>query len=248
MVDRKCATCDHPIRSSALRLCIRCQTELRRRLGAQTWAREQLLVEYRMQAHKQARGRGGAGHEGPIPFDNRAALLLLRQAKMLRWYADTVQRVRGEESPFGPTCRACRHRSCKAIRAGILLSSSVPAMALYLLRNLELLKRNHFGQTLLERLRLLDGQVLRIVDLPEMRTRFRVGPCPKILDGVPCTGRVDACIPADERLGGWLECKTCGTTWPSWEWTSAGQAILARETQLRLQAAIAEQLKRKAAV
>jgi hypothetical protein len=248
VADRKCATCDHPIRSSALRLCIRCQSELRRRLGNQAWAQEQLLVEYRKQAHKQARARAAVGHVEPIPFDNRASQLLLRQAKLLKRHAGTMQRIRREPPMLGPTCRACRHRSCRTIRAGVLLSSSVPAMALYLARNLELLKRNHFGQTLLEQLRPLDEQVLRIVDLPEMRTRFLAGPCPKIIDDVPCPGRVDACIPADERLGGWLECKTCGATWPSWEWTSAGQAILARETQLQLQAAIAEQLKRKAAV
>jgi len=248
MAERKCATCDQPVRSSALRICIRCQVELRKHLGMQGWAEQQLLIEFRRQARKHAQQRSNGGNT-PIPFDDRAAKLLRRQRQILARYAGDVLRRRGVRLTEGPICVSCRHGSCKAIRAGLILSRSVTGAAEYLGRNMELLKRQHYGQTLLEQLRPLNADVIRVVDLPEMRSRFAAGPCPKTVvvnnEDLPCLGRVDANVPADERLPAYLLCNSCGFRWPSWEWNRAGSDILAREAQLALQDAMLRQFTKR---
>lgn len=75
----------------------------------------------------------------------------------------------------------------------------------------------------------------RAIDLPALRTRFTVGPCPELLadidsDGkpteVPCAGEVWAFIPADPDRHAWMRCTSCAAEWDTTQWLRAGERML----------------------
>lgn len=66
-----------------------------------------------------------------------------------------------------------------------------------------------------------------VVDHPQNRASFKVGPCPELAEaGRYCAGEVWASIPAqrqERRASMW--CRVCGAAWPPPLWRRVGQRI-----------------------
>ena len=81
----------------------------------------------------------------------------------------------------------------------------------------------------------LHGRAVRLVDAPDVRQRFQVGPCPEVTveDGlvVHCPGDVFAWIPSDSGLRPVLACNRCESQWTSEQWRRVGVRIRAEKAR-----------------
>jgi hypothetical protein len=100
--------------------------------------------------------------------------------------------------------------------------------------------------------RALSVHVLRVIDSPENRTKFAVGPCPQTYHDEydregPCPGLVEVIIPGDDRPR-ILRCVVCKIEWRSDknEWMKVTRRIKEREAQIKAQRSMAEAIGRKA--
>lgn len=89
----------------------------------------------------------------------------------------------------------------------------------------------------------LHQTAVRLVDIPEVRQRFEVGPCPETTaeEGQleHCVGDVWAWIPSDEQVRPVLQCNTCETRWTPEQWARLGGRIRVeaeRRAAIRLRA------------
>lgn len=78
------------------------------------------------------------------------------------------------------------------------------------------------------------------VDLPAVRSRVNVGPCPeRTEDNEPCAGLIVAVYPSDIDDGPHMDCtpppsgvRVCGKSWPASQWSHLGDRIVARKAQI----------------
>jgi hypothetical protein len=159
-----------------------------------------------------------------MPYDSRAARLLERQTAWLAGWVATVRRLDRHDRWGDPS---------------ELPRPSMRVLADYVTATLPVLRHKPEGPALLAEARHLRDDIAAVIDLPETLIRA-LGPCPKLwpLDGheEPCPGEVEAVVPVDESKAAILRCTACKAEWPSWQWTRAGAAILARKDQLERQA------------
>ena len=230
---RTCAGCPNPARNQRT-ICAACEGELSRRLLDQPSLYEALLAKYTKQTHEVEQVRRSGSPTWPLPFVERAGWLIYDQARFLAAWSGHVRHLSGPH-PDGPTCpRVCGHRSCSAIRRGHSILPSVALRSFYVDAGIPLLRSRPEIAEMLERLRAFGRSCIIAVDTPEVRTRVHAGPCPKVWpngDGVDeaCPGQVDAIFPADEREDCFMKCSACRAEWPSIQWASTGDKILARK-------------------
>lgn len=246
---RLCAGCDHPAHNQRV-ICVRCEGEARRKLSNQTSLHDDLTTEYLRLVRKTEQLRVTSARSFPIPYEAKAADLLRRQHSWLEGWTAVVLRLRPQQ--IGPYCGTCRHTSCKTVRdTQPPTTPQIPDMACYVEAALPILRKKPEAAQLLSELRKLTGDIITVIDLPEIRTRINAGPCPKLWphEGVeePCPGQVEAIVPADETIPAVLRCTACHAEWPSVEWTTAGKRILARSNQIKQQQQLAKQFAKGAA-
>lgn len=242
MAARRCATCDIEVRDQVV-TCRRCERECRRRLVDQAAHHAELNLELRREVRKHELLKS-AGLTWRIPFNDQASQLIRRQQTLLAGWTATLTRLR--PAPAGPWCSwACKHPSCKAARDLRPPAASVAARSTWLAMHVGFLRRRVESKLLLEAVRKLDRDVIRLVDLPANRSQIHVGPCPNVWpleDGGTeyCPGEVDAQFPLDPAEPCHMVCSACGQLWPSWQWNRIGSRILRRAEQLEQQAALAK--------
>ena len=117
------------------------------------------------------------------------------------------------------------------------MKATIPVMSAYILRHLpDLLLREDVGQ-LTVALEDLTKRITKTIDLPDDKTRFRVGPCPELAGEDHCKGEVWAYFP---QGSGWgqeapppsMRCKTCGMVWFGQHFNRAGNRIAARQSEM----------------
>lgn len=244
MPARKCATCDVEVRDQVI-VCKRCERECRRRLVDQAAHLSELLLELRRQTRKQQLLKS-AGMVWRIPFDDQASRLIRRQAQLLAGWTTTL--IRMQPPTLGPWCsQACEHPSCKVTRDTQPPAASVPAQSTWLASKVGSIRSRVEVKLLLEAIRKLDRDIIRLVDLPTNRSQIHVGPCPNVWP-LPqggqehCPGQIDAHFPLDVEDECYLICGACEERWPSWQWNRTGSRILGRAEQLEQQAALAKMI------
>ena len=104
---------------------------------------------------------------------------------------------------------------------------STATMASWLLNHVEWLRHHRAGHEAVEEITAAVWEVARVIDRPNNRTTFALGPCPEF----ECTGEVRVYIPARDDHPAHMSCKVCGTRWDSVQFLNAGKRILATEAE-----------------
>lgn len=182
-----------------------------------------ILIDLRTTISRQDKISGSAGRaaEDPVPFNERAALTdagLRRQ--LITTAMATARRYADERDPLWASA-----------------SQSAAEISRWLMRNLATLGQLPDAG---EHLRQLDSAVYRArqaTDRPQVRTRFPVGPCPRVRppeepEPGQCRGEVWAIVPDDENDPAWLRCLTCSARWDTTQWRRVARQILRRMAEL----------------
>lgn len=179
MTSHTCPRCDKPVRDQAT-ICHRCATRLERDLGdVPAVAADLEAVLARQTRTGDTLGRPSA--ETPVPYHGRASEVLgTLRAVLVGWVRD-LHRDRDRE---GPACRACRHASCRALRATEWPADTLPAMAGWLLDRGPALRRHPAADDLAAEVHDAMAAALVVADRPP--ERLYAGPC----DGDGCPGSV----------------------------------------------------------
>lgn len=249
----QCQACDTPA-PSGVSICPRCQRDTEHRLTAQEFYRQQLLVVLTRATRTQALNDGG-----------RAASLTLAWAQIGDRFLDTIDgaELRAILASLPPARRAAdalhSQRSllvswCRDLhdKADVPLpADDTVAMVAHLHSNMAILRKHVAAGEFVHELRSLVNHMLRVIDLPEERTRITVGPCPHTYpddDGheAHCAGEVEAIIPSDVDEPAVMKCGACRVSYDTTQWTRAGRLIQARRVQLERQKDLARQFIGKA--
>lgn len=190
-------------------LCRNCADTLRRDLASipELW---QELDTTRNRLSKTASPQEGRSANKPLPWNEHTAQVATDLAAVLVAWAREIH-DHGDTDPRDPVHMAILH----------------PAhTATWLHRNFEaLLRLEDIG----EAADTIANSVIRAkraIDLPSLRTRFKVGPCPEPADIGNCEGEVWAYIPADPDKQAWMRCANCAAEWDTTQWLRAGARIL----------------------
>jgi hypothetical protein len=123
-------------------------------------------------------------------------------------------------------------------------------MSVFLIACLRHLRDSDDAPVLVGDLRRLIEKIVKIIDLPENRTRIHAGPCIKEYTDEYgrleyCPGQVEAIVPADESIPPVMRCRACKVEYPSGQWLRAGVLIERRRVALQRQRELAEAMTRK---
>lgn len=204
-----CTVCERPTGDQAY-ACSSCSGRLARALG-DVAALTEALDDAISRQTRTSSGIGVASRSAdrPLPWDQHASLAASTLRGTLSTWARLVAEERGRDLP----------------------ADTMPAMAAYLLGQLEWIRHHRAAAEAVEQIRdAVDGAV-RAVDLTPNSSTFLVGPCPEDDEqGVPCPGQVRAYIPRQLDREARMACGACGTAWEPARWMRAGRRILARRT------------------
>jgi len=92
---------------------------------------------------------------------------------------------------------------------------------------LEWLRHHRAGHEAIEEITNAVHEVLRVVDRPNNRSTFAIGPCPEF----ECVGEVRVFIPAREDRPAFMVCAVCEARWDSVQFLNAGKRIVATQQQ-----------------
>lgn len=207
MAGKPCNLCDQPTGDDAT-VCTTCAGNAHTALRALT--HHGLADDLDVMLAKQTRFGGRSENrptkasEAPMPCDLRAteARDVLRST-LVTWTRMIHSDVYSTPPPTvpGPICRrACTHSSCQSIadsRRGGLPADTLPAIAAWLARYVEWLRRAVYGAEALDEITAAVRQALRAVDRPV--ERVYAGSCPNCGAGV---------YGPQDRL--WVACRTEG--------------------------------------
>jgi hypothetical protein len=104
---------------------------------------------------------------------------------------------------------------------------STAAMASWLLHHVEWLRHHRAGHEAVEEITTAVYEVCRVIDRPNNRSTFAIGPCPEF----ECVGEVRVFIPAREDRPAFMVCAACGARWDSVQFLNAGKRIVATQQQ-----------------
>ncbi|USY19706.1 hypothetical protein NE857_31505 [Nocardiopsis exhalans] len=163
-----CDLCDRPSGDDA-RVCTTCTGQATTALNTVAdWLADDLVTATAKQTALGG-GRGGGkptkASEAPMPIDPRAseAAAILRNT-LSTWVRALHAEIRVDI--IGPACRACRHRSCTALRATRLPADTIGAMAAWLTPLLLQARHLSFAAELVDEITAAVAQALRAVDRP----------------------------------------------------------------------------------
>jgi len=208
MTSRDCPTCSRPLPDQGT-ICHGCTNRLRKQLTEIPWLADQLEVTL-IRDDNLTGHSGGRSATTALPFNEAAsgALTHLRETvtSWCRLAADDAGARPGDDSITA---------MCHAIRDVLPDLRMHPAAG-----------------DLAWEISDAHARALAVIDRPEDRACFEVGPCPQQWGDVACEGTVVAHFPTDGRP--YLACGACQSIWREHEWVRAGQAIGSRTAYLRL--------------
>jgi hypothetical protein len=173
-VSHDCA-CGRPIQDTAI-VCPHCAHQLDAVL-AEVVAYQGLAYDLDMAISRQARigkREGARSAETPLSYNQRAS----DAAAHLRSVLVSWARIVHEETdppPFGPTCRRCKHRSCKAIRYRQLPPDTLAGIAAWLRPRVGWLRHHRAGAEAWDEITKAVRDARRAVDRPA--EKLFAGPC-----------------------------------------------------------------------
>lgn len=234
MSQQPCERCDRAVEDA--RVCSLCSRDAERALGNVPALMDELDLTVSRQRRFNAMSDGGRSAETPVPFHVHAA----EARDVLRNVLVGWSKMAHEEAPalvHGPVHDDCLDLSCSSIRKALdwntLPKDNPAAMSRYLLRRVEWFRHHELAEVFIDEILGVVRTVNRLVDAPENRTTFAVGPCPEADElGTPCPGEVRAFIPASEHAMARMECDFCATQYETWQWLRAGKRILERRATL----------------
>jgi hypothetical protein len=247
----QCQACDTPA-PSGLSLCGRCESDTRARLTAQETYRRELLTVLARMTRTQAANDGG-----------RAASLTLAWAQMGDRFLDTIdgkelKQILASLPPAQRAANTLRSQRdllldwCRTLAFGHNPEWSVVDMATGLLDNLHIIRKHESAGGYANRLRNLETRIIQTIDLPQDRTRIKVGPCPNLWPDpegtiTPCPGDITAHFPHDKADSPTAKCSACHAEWDATQWTGLDRKMKQRTAQLEQQRTLAQQFIGKAA-
>lgn len=195
-----CASCGEPITDSAYVCRLEADRSARRwREAADLWPH--VAEAAWRQTRIGERGRGGSGHEQPLPVDLPASDARWSVANTVQTWARHVAQETGADLPAG-----------------------IASAWRWLAGRTDWLRYRPYAGEVMDELDDAAALVWRTVDLPPVRSRIPVGPCPQ----PDCAGQVTAVVPAREQVPAVMSCGQCGAAWGVVEWRGVGRRILAR--------------------
>ncbi|WP_435110146.1 hypothetical protein [Nocardiopsis synnemataformans] len=120
-------------------------------------------------------GGGGKPTEAPLPIRDDASDVRRAFHNLLAGWCRVI--LDGLPEVYGPTCRQCAHRSCRAIRAARTPADTIADMARYLHSQTTTIRVSEWGDECVTEIRDAVWQARRTVDRPA--ERIYAGPCPK---------------------------------------------------------------------
>lgn len=182
-------------------VCGACVADLERALGDVAFLAAQLKVSFTRQSRMGSGDGGRRSAERPLPFDLRAS----RVAAELRNTLVGWVRVLQEQVPAplsGPVCApACRHGSCRKVRATREPSNTMPAMAAWILLHLDGVRRHEAGAEMVEEITTVVLVAEKAIDRPAELVYS--GPCDEC--GTDLYGRMDAAQVTCRECGYWYD-------------------------------------------
>lgn len=196
-----CASCTATVRGA--RLCRTCSETLSNALGRVPDLLEDLDIAYaRLDVLADSMGRGGG--ERAVPYKATARTTAAALSAVVNYWAGQVQR-RNEMLPYTTG------------RAALWLAEQLPRLR----------RHEHVGAAYIE-IRAAVERATVEVDLPAIRTRVTVGPCPCSEHERPCAGTVWAYMPPALTEPAMMRCKLCGAHWGTASWLKISKKILRR--------------------
>lgn len=190
-------------------LCRNCVDNLRRDLRQipDLWAE---LDTTRLRLSKTSVAQEGRSANKPLPWNEHTAQVATDLFGVLVAWARDIHTA-GDTDPRDPLHMAIMH----------------PAhTAQWLSRNFNALLRLEDIGDFVDALTNALVRARRAIDLPALRTRFKVGPCPEVLEDGNCSGEVWAYIPGSDDKPAWMKCNTCTSEWDTTQWLRAGERML----------------------
>lgn len=167
--------CGRPIQDTAV-VCPHCGFQLDAALAE--------IVEYRGLAYdldaavsRQVRigqREGSRSAETPLPYNKRASDAATHLRSVLVSWARIVHEET-DPAPIGPTCRRCKHRSCRAIRFRQLPPDTLAGIATWLRPRVGWLRHHRAGAEAWDEITQAVRDARRAVDRPA--ERLFAGPC-----------------------------------------------------------------------
>lgn len=190
-------------------LCRNCVDNLRRDLrGIPTLWQE--LDTTRLRLSKTSVAQEGRSANKPLPWNEHTAQVATDLYGVLIAWAKDIHNA-GDTDPRDPLAMSIQH----------------PAhMSAWLSRNFNALLRLEDIGDFVDALTNAIIRARRAIDLPALRTRFKVGPCPEEVEGEDCDGEVWAYIPSSTDKPAWMKCNTCTSEWDTTQWLRAGERML----------------------
>ena len=109
--------------------------------------------------------------------------------------------------------------------------NSIGALSAHLRRHVHLLANHEAAGEFVTEVSKLVKRIMVVIDSPENRARFPVGPCAERLEsGEPCPGQVHAIIPQDTEQRPVLLCGHCKRQWFTEQWAHVGDRMLKRKS------------------
>lgn len=149
---------------------------------------------------------GGKSWETPLPWNDKASRAIDLIQNCITTWSNALAAVADEPLPDVDTAFTIR----------------------WMRRNITAFPRLERAGQAAQALKMVADECLIVIDHPQIKTSFDVGPCPEGADVEPCAGVVRVFVPADPDVSGWMRCRDCAMRWETTEWYRACQQILAR--------------------
>ena len=206
-----CQRCSRPVLDAAV--CSTCGRDLERALAVVGFLEPELELTLSKQTRFGA-GSEGRGGDRSLPVN----LLALEASGHLRAILVGWCRLYAEEA----------HDDLDT------LDDTLVAMSRYLLTRVEWLRHHDAALDVVDEVTSAVRRCRVVIDAPANRTTFVVGPCPETDNaGLPCAGMVRAFIPTSDGEPARMTCRTCQSTYATWQWLRAGKRILDRRDEMR---------------
>jgi hypothetical protein len=248
-VTSQCQSCGAAVQDTVI--CGRCESDTRTRLAAQETYRRELLTVLARMTRTEAANDGG-----------RAASLTLAWAQMGDRFLDSIdgkelKQILASLPPAqraANTLRAQRELLLEWVRTLFpthFLEAPVQSLASTLYGNMHIIRKHDTAGDYANRLRNLETRIIQTIDLPQDRTRIKVGPCPNLWPDpegtiTPCPGDITAHFPHDKADSPTAKCSACHAEWDATQWTGLDRKMKQRTAQLEQQRTLAQQFIGKA--
>lgn len=239
MTDRTCRGCGENPLQDQLAICQRCETQTRYRLRDQAEHRRELLIAMSRMVQMNAPTNGSKapaehlmwaswGDRFLEDITDKQIQELARSLPPARLPANVLHEQKGLLVSWVKFL-------VEEMGAPWPRSEAIGVLAAHVEACLPRMRTCEIAPDLVQELRVLEVRVIKAIDTPPDRVRVPAGPCPELPEGYAgyCPGQVTAFFPRDKEQRPFMRCNTCGKTWFTEQWETAGPAILRRLEALR---------------